>query len=86
KIDAVELASTWANLTDLSQSRLDGIVNVTEDRNTGKSDHYNLSVAYPNAVAFIPPGGTAEALTKDAGMYYTALISAFADQVVKNLK
>ncbi|HEY0212346.1 MAG TPA: hypothetical protein VGC40_01975 [Paenirhodobacter sp.] len=86
KVDTVELASTWANLADLSQSRLQGIVNVTEERNTGKSDHYDLSVSYPNATAFVPQGADVSVLTKDAGVYYTALISAFADHVVSNLK
>lgn len=85
-IDEVELASTWANLADLSQSKLKGLVNVTSDTNNTKFDNYTLTIAYPDAVAFVPKGADATALTKDATVYYQALVNAFADYVVTHLK
>ncbi|MFT3690700.1 hypothetical protein [Paenirhodobacter sp.] len=85
-IDEVELASTWANLADLSQSKLKGVVNVTSDTNNTKFDNYTLTIAYPDAVAFVPKGADAGELTKDAPVYYQALINAFADYVVTHLK
>lgn len=85
-IDEVELSSTWANLSDLSQSKLKGLVNISSDTDGLKFDNYTLTVAYPEATAFIPEGANPDTLTQDAGIYYTALINAFADQVVANLK
>lgn len=85
-IDEVELASTWANLADLSQSKLKGLVNVTHDSDNGKFDNYTLTIAYPDAVAFLPQGADPKALSQDSMVYYKALVNAFADYVVIHLK
>lgn len=86
-IDEVELASTWANLTDLSKSQLTGKVDVRpDDGDALKFDNYVLTVAYPQAKAFLPEGTDVSALDKDAMVYYHAMVNAFADYVVTNLK
>lgn len=85
-IDEVELASTWANLADLSQSKLKGLVNVTSDTDNGKFDNYTLTIAYPDAVAFLPEGADPKALSTDAMVYYRALVDSFANYVVNHLK
>lgn len=85
-IDELELSNTWANLHDLSQSKLSGIVKVSSDVDNSKYDTYTLSVAYPDVIAVLPEGTDPATLTMDSAVYYQAMIGAFADHVVDKLK
>jgi len=85
-IDALALASSWAALNDLSQSKLTGTVSVTSDVDNSNFDNYTLTVAYPDVIAFLPEGADVTSLTKDSPIYYQAMVNAFADHVVKTLK
>ena len=86
KIDALELASTWANVNDISQSKLTGTVSVTSETDNSKFDNYTLTVAYPEVIAILPPGTDVAALTTDSKLYYDAMIDTFAEHVVDHLK
>ncbi len=85
-IDELELSNTWANLHDLSESKLTGIVKISSDVDHSKYDTYTLSVAYPDVIAVLPAGTDVSALTMDSAVYYQSMIDAFADRVVENLK
>lgn len=85
-IDEIELASTWANVTDMAESRLSGQVAITSKTDNSKFDSYSLSVAFKDAVVFLPEGTDVTTLTMDSAQYYSAMIAAFADNVVARLK
>lgn len=85
-IDELELANSWANLHDLSESKMTGIVKVSSDVDNSKYDTYTLSVAYPDVIAVLPAGTDVTTLTMDSAVYYQAMVDAFADHVVENLK
>jgi len=85
-IDALELASTWANLNDISQSKLTGTVSISSQTDNSKYDHYTLTVSYPEIVALLPAGTDLASLTTDSELYYGAMVDSFAEHVVEHLK
>ncbi|MCB1399404.1 MAG: hypothetical protein KDJ82_05515 [Rhodobacteraceae bacterium] len=85
-IDEIELASTWDNVTDMAESRLVGQVNITSESDNSKFDSYSLDVAFKDAMVFLPEGTDISTLTMDSAQYYSAMIEAFADNVVSRLK
>lgn len=85
-VDALELASTWSNLNDISKSKLKGTVSVTSDTDNSKFDNYTLTVAYPDIIALLPPGTDLATLTTDSKTYYDAMVDTFAQHVVDHLK
>lgn len=85
-IDEIALSDTWATVTDLGESRLSGQVHVTSATDNSKFDSYDLSVAFKDAVVFLPAGANVALLTRDSGEYYAAMIQAFAENVVERLQ
>ena len=85
-IDEVELANTLQEVTGTAESRLVGDVAVTHDSDNTKFDAYELTVTFEQAGPFFIQGTDLAAVTTDSQEYYDAMIAAFADHVVKNLK
>ncbi|MFP1645280.1 hypothetical protein [Pontitalea aquivivens] len=85
-IDEIALSDTWATVTDLGESRLVGQVNVTSQTDNSKFDGYELSVAFKDALVFLPEGADVTLLTRDSAEYYAAMLQAFAEHVVDRLK
>lgn len=85
-IDEVELASSLQSATGVADSRLVGNVAVTHESDNTKFDAYELTVTFEDAGPFFAPGTDLSAISRDSQDYYDAMIAAFADHVVKNLK
>ncbi len=85
-IDEVELANSFQSAVGTAESRLVGDVAVTHDSDNTKFDAYELTVTFEQAGPFFVPGTDLSAISTDSQEYYDAMIAAFADHVVKNLK
>ncbi|MFZ1727381.1 MAG: hypothetical protein WBO29_08105 [Albidovulum sp.] len=85
-IDEVELANSWQSAMGTADSKLVGNVNVTHDSNNTVFDSYDLTVTFEQAGPFFLPGTDLTAITTDSQEYYDAMVAAFADHVVTNLK
>ncbi len=85
-IDEVELANSFQSAVGTAESRLVGDVAVTHDSDNTKFDAYELTVTFEQAGPFFLPGTDLSAITTDSQEYYDAMVAAFADHVVKNLK
>ncbi|MCB2117003.1 MAG: hypothetical protein KDE00_12065 [Rhodobacteraceae bacterium] len=85
-IDEVELSNTLQEVTGTAESRLVGDVAVTNDVDNTKFDAYELTVTFEEAGPFLVAGTDLSALTTDSQEYYDAMVAAFADHVVRNLK
>ncbi|WP_347311439.1 hypothetical protein [Defluviimonas sp. SAOS-178_SWC] len=85
-IDEVELANSFQSAAGTAESRLVGDVAVTHDSDNTKFDAYELTVTFEQAGPFFLPGTDLSTITMDSQEYYNAMIAAFADHVVRNLK
>lgn len=84
-IDELSLASSFEAAMNLADSRLAGQVNVTSETDNSDYKSFDLAITLDQASLFLPEGTDVAALTVDSPVYYTALINAFADGVVRNL-
>ena len=84
-IEEVSLASLYESLTDISDTRMMGQVNITSDTDNTKFNSYELSVRVEEALPFFPPGTVVTAIVRDTPEYYRAMVEAFADAVVTRL-
>lgn len=85
-IDEVSLASSFETSMGLENSVLMGRVNVASDDNS-KFDVYELTVSVETAKPYLPEGYVLSPDTfADSPEHYTAMVTAFADNVVERLK
>ncbi|GHE96074.1 hypothetical protein GCM10016455_15520 [Aliiroseovarius zhejiangensis] len=84
-IDEIELANTLQNAAGVADSSLSGRVKILSPNDNSKFETYDLSVAFDQAILFLPEGFDVTALTTDSKEYYDGMIAAFADHVVKRL-
>ncbi len=85
-IDEVSLANSFQNQLGIADSVLGGRVTVTSDNAIDDAANYDLKVSIETANAFLPEGVVPATSFTDAPEYYAALINAYADSVVRNLK
>ena len=85
-IDEVELANSYESSLGIAESRLKGSVAVLNDKDNTKYDGYDLTVTFEQAGPYFLPGTDLTLVTRDSAEYYDAMIDAFADHVVENLK
>ncbi|WP_284165351.1 hypothetical protein [Frigidibacter sp. SD6-1] len=85
-IDEVTLANTIEQMAGVADSKLTGHVNVTHDNNNTVFDSYDLTVTFDQAGPLIVSGTDLAQLTTNSKEYYDAMIAAFADRVVADLK
>jgi len=85
-IDEVELANSYESALGVAESRLKGNVVVLNDQDNTKYDAYDLTVTFADAGPYFLPGTDLSLVTSDSAEYYDAMITAFADHIVENLK
>lgn len=85
-IDEVELANTLESAMGVADSKLTGHVNVTHENNNTVFDSYDLTVTFEQAGVLIVSGTDLAQLTTNSKEYYDAMIAAFAEHIVTNLK
>lgn len=79
-ISELALSNSFQSAFDIEQSTLVGDVEIT------KLEPFELSVSFDQASLFLPEGYDLAQVTSDSKEYYTAMIGAFADAVVKHLE
>lgn len=84
-IDEVELANTLQSVAGVADSSLSGRVKIISPNDNSKFEVYDLSVAFDQAILFLPEGFDVTTLTTNSKEYYDGMIAAFADHVVKRL-
>ena len=85
-INELSLANSFQNALGIEDAVLVGDVAITNATDNTKFDGYELTVTAKTASAFAPDGVVLDGAFTDSPEYYTALVSAFADGVVKRLK
>ncbi|MDT8855442.1 hypothetical protein RNZ50_10540 [Paracoccaceae bacterium Fryx2] len=84
-ISEVELSNSYTENMGLAQTRLVGNVNVSDETNNSNYESYELTINVETSRPFIPAGVDVTVLPVNSDVYYSAMIAAFADGVVKNL-
>jgi hypothetical protein len=84
-ISELELSNSFTETFNLADTKLAGIVKVKGTAENPDSDNYELSVDVNSSMPFFPAGTVVETLSVDSDVYYTTLITAFADSVVRKL-
>lgn len=84
-ISELELANSVTEMLNLAETRLVADVKITDDIANSNFNAYELTVDVEAAKMFFPEGTDITVLPADSGVYYDALIAAFADGVVKRL-
>lgn len=84
-INEFELGNQFEEAFNLADSTLSGVVRVSTDGPMPVSNSYNLTVGYNQSLAFLPEGYDVAMLSRDSHEYYTGMVDAFADAVVRGL-
>jgi len=84
-IDEVQLANSFQQAFGVADSVLVGDVNIKEP-GIANNERYTLTVQAEQLVAYFPDGTIQGDLTMGSEVYYTAMVNAFADNVVEKLK
>ena len=87
KIDLseVELSNSFTDAVGAADTRLVGVVNVSDMDDNTNFNTYELTVTVEQAVTFLPKEFDPATLTASSDEFYQALIAAFADGVVRRL-
>jgi predicted amino acid-binding ACT domain protein len=85
-ISELALSNSFQSAFDIEQSSLVGDVKITSETNNTKFEAFELSVSFEQASPFLPEGYDLAQVTSNSKEYYTAMIGAFADAVVKHLE
>ena len=87
KIDLseVELSNSYTDAVGAADTRLVGTVNVSDMGDNTNFNTYELTVTVEQAAPFFPEGYDMASLTASSDEFYTAMIDAFADGVVRRL-
>ena len=84
-ISEVELSNSFTEIVGSADTRLVGVVHVTDDKNNTNFKTYELTVDVNQAKGFFPETVDLTKLSASSDEYYTAMITAFADAVVRRL-
>lgn len=86
-LSEVELSNSFQEALNLADTKMVGTVNVKpQEPGDGGFNSYELTVNINQALAFMPEGTDVAKLSQDSSEYYTSLVNAFADGVVKRLE
>lgn len=84
-ISELELSNSFTEKFNLADTKLVGNVKVKGTAENPDSANYDLTVDVNSSMAFFPAGTVIETLPADSAVYYTTLVTAFADAVVRKL-
>jgi hypothetical protein len=84
-LSEVELSNSYTEAVGAADTRLVGVVNVSDMENNTNFKTYELTVTVEQAVPFFPADFDRATLTASSDVFYKAMIAAFADGVVKRL-
>jgi len=84
-ISELELSNSFTEKFNLADTKLVGNVKIKGTAENPDSANYDLTVDVNTARAFFPEGTVVETLEATSDVYYTTLITAFADAVVRKL-
>jgi hypothetical protein len=85
-VDEVQLASAFQEARDLADTRLVATIRQSSETDNSRIMAYDLAVDVNSAMVFLPAGTQVATLTMDTPQLYEALVSAFADEVVKRIQ
>jgi hypothetical protein len=85
-ISEVELSNGFQEVVGIADTRLIGSVKMTHLTDNSRFDAYELTVDVNAATPLLPEGFVMATATVDTKEYYDAMITAFANGVVKRLK
>lgn len=87
KIDLseVELSNSFTDAVGAADTRLVGVVNVSDMNDNTNFNTYELTVTVEQAATFFPQEFDQTTMTASSDEFYQALIAAFADGVVRRL-
>ncbi|MDM7931091.1 hypothetical protein [Tabrizicola sp.] len=80
-ISEAELSNAFTDAAGLAETKLVGLVHVTDENDNSNFNSYQLTVTVDQARAFFPADTDEASLTASSDAYYTSLITAFADAV-----
>ena len=80
-ISEAELSNAFTGPMGIAESKLVGLVHVTDENDATHFNTYTLTVTIDQARAFFPPETDEATLTASSDAYYVSLISAFAEAV-----
>lgn len=84
-ISEIELGNAFEETFDLADSRLVGLVKITDENNNTNFDTYKLTVDMAQSRLFLPLGVDVVVLAADRDAYYDAMVAAFADHVARRV-
>jgi len=84
-ISEVELSNSFTEAVGAADTKLEGIVSITDATDNSNFSSYTLIVSIEQAKTFLPTTVDMTTLTASGDAYYTALIQAFAKAVVDRL-
>ncbi len=85
-IDEVSLTNAFQDAVGSGKNKLSGKVKIFSKPSNATDKVFDLDVSMDNAVAFLPQGYDIAKLTTNSAEYYGAMIAAFADAVVADVK
>jgi hypothetical protein len=80
-ISEAELSNSFTDAAGLAETKLVGLVHVTDENNSTNFNSYTLTVTLDQARSFFPPDMDEATMTASSDAYYDAVIKAFADAV-----
>lgn len=84
-LSEVELSSSFTEAVGSADTHLVGNVNITDEKDNSNFKSYELTVDVNQATPFFPTEMDLTKLTANSDDFYKAMITAFADGVVKRL-
>ena len=84
-IAELELSNSFTETFNLADTKLVANVKVKGTAENPDSANYDLTVDVGNSTPYFPEGTVIETLEPTSEVYYTTMITAFADAVVNNL-
>ena len=85
-IEEISLSNGFTEKLGLADTRLVGDIGIRDDDDSGRNQFYALTVDINSAPPKFPDGMTAKTAPADTRVYYDAMIEAFANHVVDNLR
>ncbi len=84
-LSEVELSNSYTETIGTADTRLVGIVSITDPKDNSNYRNYTLTVDVNQARTFLPATVDMTTLTASSDAYYNALIQAFAQAVIDKL-
>lgn len=84
-ISEAELSNAFTGPAGLEESKLVGMVYITDENDNSHFNTYELTVTVEQARLFFPPDTDETTLTASSEAYYSSLVSAFAQAVADRI-